>query len=106
MKELRLWAKEQGLELPEQEKLPVVAANKKRREILDWARDNHLIIHPGRGFDYYIDSFFMFNCCPCDDTRKNCPCPESIEECRETGYCKCRLYWRDYDIYKAKNLPV
>ena len=77
-----------------------------RREICDWARDNNLIIHPGGGFEYYVESFFMFKHCPCDKTRAHCPCPESIEECKENGFCKCRLFWRDYDIYKEKNLPV
>jgi hypothetical protein len=74
--------------------------NKKRREILDFARDNKLVIHPGRGYDYYIDSYFMFNRCPCDATRLDCPCNEAVAECKETGWCKCRLYWRDYDTFK------
>jgi len=76
------------------------AKNKKRREILDFARDNNLVIHPGRGYDYYIDSYFMFNRCPCDATRLDCPCNEAVAECKEIGCCKCRLYWRDYDTFK------
>ena len=74
--------------------------SKKRAEILDWARDHNLIIHPGKGFDYYAESFFKFNACPCDLTRNNCPCPESVKECEETGHCLCRLYWASYDAYK------
>ena len=76
--------------------------NRKRREILDFARDNNLTIHPGVGYDYSINSYFMFNCCPCDPKRLNCPCPESIKEVKEKGWCKCRLYWRDYDTFKDK----
>lgn len=78
------------------------AKNNKRREVLDFARDNKLIINPGNGYGYYIDSYFMFNCCPCDPSRLNCPCPESVGECRDIGWCKCRLFWRDYDTFKDK----
>lgn len=76
--------------------------NKKRCEILNFARDHNLIIHPGIGYDYYINGYFMFNHCPCDDKRLDCPCPESIDEVKEKGWCKCRLFWRDYDTFKDK----
>ena len=79
--------------------------NKKRRAMLDFAKDNGLVIHPGRGFDYYIDSYFMFGHCPCDENRVNCPCAEAIEECKNAGMCKCRLFWRDLDTYKMTNVP-
>ena len=74
--------------------------DRKRRELLDFARDNNLVIHPGRGYDYYIDSYFMFNACPCDTSRLSCPCPESVKECKEMGHCKCKLFWRDHDTFK------
>ena len=74
--------------------------NPKRREILDFARDHNLLIHPGAGYDYYIEGFFKFGFCPCDKNRPNCPCPESVTECKEKGHCKCRLYWRSYDDFK------
>jgi len=77
-----------------------VKGNKKRREVLDFARDNNLVIHPGVGYDYYIDGFYMFGHCPCDKSRLTCPCPEAIEECKSIGHCKCRLLWRDLDTYK------
>jgi len=77
---------------------------KKRIEVLDFARDHGLVIHPGKGYDYYIESFLKFQYCPCDSTRKNCPCPESVEECREIGWCKCRLFWRDHDTFKIHHI--
>jgi len=79
--------------------------NKKRREVLDFARDNGLVIHPGRGFDYYIDNFFEAGHCPCDQDRPDCPCPESVGEVKELGWCKCRLFWRDLDTYKESHIP-
>lgn len=74
----------------------------KRREICDFARDNNMVIHPGRGYDYSIESFFMFACCPCAPARKHCPCPESIKEVEVTGHCLCRLYWKSLDIFKEE----
>ncbi len=78
--------------------------NKKRREICDFARDNGLVIHPGRGFDYYIEGYFKFGQCPCDNSRPACPCAEAIEECKKDGWCKCRLFWRDLDTYKKSHI--
>ncbi len=81
-----------------------LGANARRRAILDFARDNKLVIHPGRGFDYYIDAFYESRHCPCDDTRYSCPCPEAIEECKDNGWCKCRLFWKDHDTYKESHV--
>lgn len=78
--------------------------NKKRREMLDFARDKGLVIHPGRGFDYYIEGYFKFGHCPCDESRSDCPCAEAIEECKNDGWCKCRLFWRDLDTYKESHV--
>lgn len=80
-------------------------ANAMRRQILDFARDNKLIIHPGRGFDYYVDIYFESGQhCPCDPKRLSCPCSESIQEVENNGWCKCRLFWRDYDTYKESHV--
>jgi ferredoxin-thioredoxin reductase catalytic subunit len=80
-------------------------ANAMRRQVLDFARDNKLIIHPGRGFDYYVDNYFECGQhCPCDPKRLSCPCPESIHEVEKNGWCKCRLFWRDYDTYKESHV--
>ena len=75
----------------------------KRREICDFARDNNLVIHPG-GYGYYIDSFLMFHYCSCAPERKNCPCPEAIEEVAKNGHCRCNLFWRSLDDFKKEML--
>ena len=85
-------------------KTPTEKANKKRRDICEFARDHNLVIHPGKGYDYYIDSYYMFNCCPCDPSRLDCPCPEAVEEVAGQGYCKCRLFWRSLDDFKENML--
>ena len=79
--------------------------NKKRREILDFARDHNMVINPGRGYDYYVDSFYKFKACPCDATRLECPCPDAVEEVKKDGWCKCRLFWRNHDTFKNSHVP-
>jgi len=74
-------------------------ASRKKREFCDFAQEHGFVINPA-GYDYYIKSFLMFNHCPCDSNRKNCPCPESIQEVTQKGYCLCRLFWRSYEDFK------
>ncbi len=89
-----------------EEKMSQQTKNKKRRQVLDFARDNNLVIHPGRGFEYYTNNFFEVGHCPCAKERLDCPCPESIEEVGKDGWCLCRLYWRDLDTYKESHVPA
>lgn len=72
------------------------ALNPQRRKILVFAAANNLVIHPARGYDYYVEAYQRHSACPCDTTRKDCPCPQAIEECKVDGHCLCRLFWRDY----------
>ena len=74
--------------------------NAMRRRVCDFAQDHELVIHPGRGYEYYIESFNMFGCCPCDETRKSCPCPEAINDVASKGHCLCHLFWRDLETFK------
>lgn len=69
------------------------------RAIVNWAIVHKMAINP-TGCGYYVESFNMFNACPCDRTRKVCPCPESIEEVQKDGHCLCRLFWRDLETFK------
>lgn len=73
-----------------------------RRELCDFAQAHNLVIHPGKGYDYTIESFFMFNCCPCEPSRKHCPCPESIVEVETLGHCRCRLFWKSNEEFKQQ----
>lgn len=75
----------------------------KCREVIDFARDNGLVINPS-GYDYYIEGFLMFGHCPCDKSRLSCPCQESLPEIKFTGKCKCHLFWRDLDTFKNEKL--
>lgn len=80
-----------------------VRANGIRREFCDFAQEHGFIINP-KGWDYYIENINMFSYCPCDKTRKHCPCPEAVTEVPEKGHCLCRLFWRDFDTFKEMSL--
>jgi len=77
---------------------------KVRRAILDFAMVHNLVIHPGRGFEYYVENFIRFHSCACDRTRLECPCMEALAEVKQDGWCKCRLYFKDLDTYKKEYL--
>lgn len=79
------------------------AGNSMRRAICDFARDHGFVIHP-KGYDYFIESYFMFNACSCDLRRKSCPCPEAVIEVPRDGHCLCRLFWKSYDVFKKEML--
>ena len=72
-----------------------VRALAKQREICSFADEHKLVIHP-KGYGYYIESYLMFDCCPCDTTRTTCPCEQAVEEVAREGHCLCRLFWRSY----------
>lgn len=89
----------------ESKKLSGKEVNYRRRLILDFARDHGLVIHPGKGYDYYVEGFLQFKRCPCDPKRLSCPCDEAIEDVKREGHCLCRLFWRDLDTYKEAYVP-
>ena len=82
--------------------LSSAAAKAMRVRVLDFAQEHNLVIHPGNGYDYYIEGYLMFNHCPCDPSRPNCPCPESLEEIKTKGHCKCILFWKDNETFRQK----
>lgn len=74
-------------------------------KLLRFAIAHNFYITP-TGAGYYIESFTMFNACPCDQKRKACPCPEAVREVQEEGKCLCHLFWRDYETYLEEKLNV
>jgi len=77
--------------------------NRIRRALLDWAATHNLVINPSKGMEQAVDNYLEFGYCPCDVTRSRtvCPCPESLQDIEATGHCLCRLFWRDYEAYRA-----
>lgn len=70
-------------------------------KILTFAHLFKCIITPV-GYSYYVDSVTMFGCCPCDQSRKTCPCSEAPGELEKDGHCTCQLFWRDYQTYMTQ----
>ncbi len=64
-----------------------------------WAKEHSLILNPRTSPDYYINHVLTFGSCPCSKHRPNCPCPESVEDVRQTGHCLCKLFWKDEQTY-------
>lgn len=79
--------------------------NVKRQEILMYAKDHGWVINPSKGMEQYVQNWFEFGHCPCDDTRLMCPCEQAEEEVAKDGYCRCRLYWQDLETFRA-TLPL
>ena len=67
-------------------------------KLIKFAQEHNFVINPA-GYAYYAQSFGMFGCCPCDASRKECPCEQAITEVPEKGKCLCHLFWRDYKTY-------
>jgi ferredoxin-thioredoxin reductase catalytic subunit len=65
---------------------------------IKFAQDNKVFINPV-GMTYYLEGFSMFHTCPCDTTRKFCPCDQALDEIKKDGHCTCRLFWKDYQAY-------
>jgi ferredoxin-thioredoxin reductase catalytic subunit len=74
--------------------------------IVEHAKKHGFIINPGTGYGYAMDAIQKFHSCPCDRSRLSCPCEQSVDEVAKQGWCKCHLFWRDYQIFQDTNLPV
>lgn len=81
--------------------LQSVRENMQRKKILDYAEEQGWVINPSKGMEDYVQNILRFGYCPCDKRRAECPCVEANDEVDVDGFCLCRLYWRDYDAFKA-----
>lgn len=78
----------------------------KRFDLLDKAMEKGWLINPSKGMEMYVDLYFKFGHCPCDDSRKNCPCAECEEEVNTRGKCRCALFWKDYQTFRDTLRPL
>ncbi len=99
LRELKQLSEELNLDLPAlPDKLDSKALRKQSERLIKFAQENSLVITPV-GYTYFVESFVQFNACPCDRTRKSCPCNKALEEIKIKGRCLCHLFWRDYQTY-------
>lgn len=101
MNQAKVLSQELGIELPLVEAPEGVAGRSQSIKLITFAIEHNFVITPV-GYGYYVDSFAQFLACPCDSTRKSCPCEQAVDEVRDKGHCKCQLFWRDLKTYLAK----
>jgi ferredoxin-thioredoxin reductase catalytic subunit len=84
----------------------VTKAQQKRFEVIDLAIRRGWFINPSKGMEIFVQNIIKFGRCPCDESRPDCPCPESQAEVREKGRCRCGLYWRNYKVFRETLRPL
>ena len=73
-------------------------SRKQAAYIINFAIANHCVINP-IGYVRFAESFNACSSCPCDKSRKECPCPQAPGEIEKDGHCICQLFWKDYQAY-------
>jgi len=98
---------EEIIELKEEKNMvketPTSRKVKKLKEILDFAQEHGVTINPA-GYGYFADSYLMFDRCPCDPMRLECPCIDAPGEIEKDGHCLCHLFWKDPQTFKESKL--
>ena len=83
-------------------KLTDAQRTKMKLAIIDFATKHNLIIHPGAGYNHFIDNYEKYGSCACDPKRKKCPCSEAIDEVKNNGACKCQLFWENLAVFRDR----
>ena len=73
-------------------------------DIIKFARDNNLKLHPGPEPLKWADLVIKHQGCPCVPGRNHCPCEFALEDIREIGRCRCGLFCNDAYIEEYNNL--
>ena len=79
-------------------------SKKQAAGIINFAIQHHCVINP-IGYGRFAESFNLVAACPCDQSRKSCPCPQAPGEIQQDGHCTCQLFWKDYETYLAAKFP-
>ncbi|GAI82807.1 unnamed protein product, partial [marine sediment metagenome] len=80
-----------------------IAAN-----IVKFAQDNNLQLHPGQEPLKWADLVLKNGGCPCVPSRSECPCKFVLEDLKEQNRCRCGLfvndaYLKEYSALKARS---
>ena len=67
-------------------------ANRITNNILEFAENNKLHIHPGRDVREWAQLVIKEGGCPCVSSRKSCPCEYVLQDIEEEDCCRCRLF--------------
>lgn len=76
-------------------------------DIIKFAQDNELQIHPGQDPETWAELVIKKGGCPCVPGRPECPCEFALEDIKELNRCRCGLfvngaYLEDYARLKAE----
>jgi hypothetical protein len=75
--------------------------------IVKFAQDNKLKIHPGQEPLKWADLLIKRRGhCPCVRDRDHCPCDFVLEDIKELGRCRCGLFCNDAYIEEYNRLVV
>lgn len=66
-------------------------ADKTRSNILSFAKEHSLHLHPQKPMEEHLLSLERKGRCPCRRDRPQCPCPESLTDIKDVGRCACGL---------------
>ena len=61
-------------------------------DIIKFAEDNKLQIHPGQEALKWADLVINKGGCPCVPGRNHCPCEFALDDVKEIGRCRCGLF--------------
>ena len=61
-------------------------------DIIKFAQDNNLKIHPGQEPLKWADLVIKHEGCPCVPGRNHCPCEFVLEDIKESNCCRCGLF--------------
>lgn len=64
-------------------------------DIVKFAQDNNLKIHPGQEPLKWADLVIKNNGCPCVPGRNHCPCEFALEDIKKINRCRCGLFVND-----------
>lgn len=61
-------------------------------DIIRFARDNNLKIHPGQEPLKFADLVIEKGGCPCVPGRDHCPCQFVLDDIKDSDRCRCGLF--------------
>jgi len=73
-------------------------------DIIRFARENNLEIHPGQDPLKFAELIIKHEGCPCVPGRNHCPCEFVLEDMKALGRCRCGLFCNNDYIEEYNNL--
>jgi len=61
------------------------------RELSGFARAHGLVLPNGECLNRHVSRYLALGHCPCVETRKRCPCEESLTDIERMGRCECGI---------------